>query len=112
MSDATEGGRRGAPSVLASSVGRRRDTLFRVAHDANQRRRPLAPIGLPASAPSATTTIEKHVLQKDFYNIVGSATGGYSEVEVTMDADGKLRFWASGSGGGGGGGSSYFPSGW
>lgn len=41
----------------------------------------------------------KVVLQKDFLNVVGSSAG--TEVEVTMDADGGLRFYGSSGGGSG-----------
>ncbi len=42
----------------------------------------------------------KVVLQRDFLNVVGSATGGYTEAEVTMDANGGIRLYSSGGGGG------------
>lgn len=40
-------------------------------------------------------TTENVVLQKDFVNVVGSATGGYVEVQITRDADGRMRFWSA-----------------
>lgn len=56
-----------------------------------------ARVAVPVVATSAT---EKHVLQADFVNTVSSPTGGYVEVEIVRDADGRMRFYAAGGGGG------------
>ncbi len=45
----------------------------------------------------------KVVLQRDFLNVVVSPTGGYTEAEVTRDADGGMRLYSAAGGGGGGG---------
>lgn len=44
----------------------------------------------------------KVVLQRDFLNVVVSPTGGYTEAEVTRDADGGMRLYSAAGGGGGG----------
>jgi hypothetical protein len=92
----------GAPSTSPAPVleieRRRSDELLSRAIIARSRRF-VPPSGLPA--PGVTT--EKHVLQKDFLNIVGSPTGGFVEVEFTRNADGGLRAYGGGGGGGGGG---------
>jgi hypothetical protein len=60
--------------------------------------------------------LEKVVLQKDHLNVVGNhgtQAPGASEVEVTRDADGGMRLWAtSGGGGGGAGGNLQWAGSW
>lgn len=55
-----------------------------------------ARFAVPVVSSSAT---EKHVLQSDF-SVVGSPTGGYVEVQITRDTDGRMRFYSSPGGGG------------
>jgi hypothetical protein len=58
--------------------------------------------------------LEKVVLQKDHLNVVGNhgtQAPGASEVEVTRDADGGMRLWAT-CGGGGGGGNLQWAGSW
>ncbi len=59
-----------------------------------RKRRQLAPLGAQA-APPIIEAVDKSkvVLQSDFPNVVGSPTTGLTEIEVTRDADGKMRFY-------------------
>lgn len=66
----------------------------------NQRRRPLAGVGASTTGALTSSSAEQVCLQKDFLNVVETATGGYSEVEVTRAADGGMRFWITIDGGG------------
>jgi len=57
-----------------------------------RRRRVLVPLGTQASPPIVQQVdTSKVVLQYDFLNVVGSSSG--VQVEVTRDADGRMRFW-------------------
>lgn len=101
-----------SPGSWQSAIRRNDAKTFAAVFVWNQRRRPLASIGASGTGALSSSSAEQVVLQKDFLNVVETATGGYSEVEVTRDADGGMRLWSEPGGGGGGGGSSYFPSGW
>jgi hypothetical protein len=63
--------------------------------------------GLPAwstAKPVVVQTEDRPVLlRRDLNNVVGSPTGGFSQCEVTLDADGTVKVWAPAGGGGGGG---------
>jgi hypothetical protein len=88
-------------SLAHKAIEQRRQ--FDAARVAMQRRLRLAPIGAAAAGPTIeATTTEEHVLQDDFLNVVGSATGGYTEVEVTRDADAGMRFYSAPGVGGSG----------
>ena len=50
---------------------------------------------MAASGPLSQSTTPHVVVQTDFPNIVASPSGG--EIEVTRDADGRMRFYASGA---------------
>lgn len=67
-----------------------------VAETLRRRARTVVGDAAATSTAASTTTTEKHVLQKDFVQVVGSATGGYVEAEVTMDADGAIRIYSDG----------------
>ena len=57
-----------------------------------RRRRVLVPLGTQASPPVVQQVDKsKVVLQYDFLNVVGSSSG--VQVEITRDADGRMRFW-------------------
>lgn len=64
-----------------------------VAETLRRRARTVVGDAAATSTAASTTTTEKHVLQKDFVQVVGSATSGYDEAEITIDADGKLRVY-------------------
>lgn len=55
----------------------------------------------PVVPTTEASQVPKTVLRGDFANVVGSPTGGYTEAEVTLDADGAIRIYSSGGGGGG-----------
>ncbi len=68
--------------------------------------------GLPAwstAKPVVVQTEDRPVLlRRDLNNVVVSPTGGFSQCEVTLDADGTVKVWAPAGGGGGGGGVELF----
>lgn len=68
-----------------------------VAREAARRRG----LGVPVAPIVQTVTPTKVVVQRDFLNVVGSPTGGYTEAEVTMDSDGGIRLYSAAGGGGG-----------
>jgi hypothetical protein len=100
----------GFEANAASIVSRRRLVRQREVSQFYVRRllrNQLVPVGQQGTGAPATETFEKVVLQKDHLNVVGNhgtQAPGASEVEVTRDADGGMRLWATGGGGGGGGG--------
>ena len=89
----------------AASLGFSAQELDRLATESAQRvidRARNSSAGFPRQPVTASST-QKTVLQTDFDNVVGSPTAGYVQVEVTLAADGTLKFYSEPGGGGGGG---------
>jgi hypothetical protein len=100
--DATEGGR-DAAAIKRSQVAEmlRANRQTKAARSDTGRRRVASTITPPPVVDDVSDASSfKVVLQKDLANIVSSSAG--TEVEVTMDDDGLLRFYSTGGGGGGG----------
>lgn len=94
-------------SMLASSEAgglRADETAMRML--ARRRAATVAP-SLFARPVTVQTEERPVLLRRDLANQVGSPTGGYGECEITVAADGSLRFYAPGGGGGGGGATLY-----
>lgn len=93
--DGDEGGIGGIPAP-SGGVLRRRQQQRAAAASVARRRRSAAVQSGELEAPVEQTETEIHTLQKDFLNEVVSATSGATEVEVTFDADGGMRFYVPG----------------
>jgi len=92
----------GRPPYSARSPDRQHDTVLRrraatlARHAAAQAVAVRRHFVRAEDGPEETSSAEAVVLQKDHLNVVGSPTGGYSEVEITRDANGGMRFYSAG----------------
>lgn len=91
-----EGGIGGIGGITPAgvSIAARRRRQRELVEQTRRRRRSYLVLSDQLPEPTEQTETEIHTLQKDFLNEVVSATSGATEVEVTFDADGGMRFYA------------------
>lgn len=94
------------PSVAQAAAEAARFQAEQETAMAMLRRRRLATLPAWSVAKAVVVQTEERpvLLRRDLDNVVGSPSVGFSQCEVTVDADGTVKVFSDASGGGGGGG--------